>query len=167
MKVGNRITPTSIKVNSGQWRPWITYNDSIRIYHRNEFDYVIVENSIILSVIQRQFTNYVAHYKASVRLSCMKPCLDINALPFPISERAAGSLLLGEGELVHIEASDTLRNHFLPVQQIVVYDFKVFPFFVFVVPLLNQFLLLFKLIFKFRFLISKLFLGGLSNVYLL
>jgi hypothetical protein len=108
----------------------------------------------------------MTHYKAAVRLSSMEPGLNINALPFPISESTIGRFLLGECKLVHIETSDTLSDHFLSIKQIIIDNLKVFPFFV-IVAHLYQFFLLFKLIFEFGFLLSKFFLACFSNVNLL
>jgi len=58
----------------------------------------------------------MAHYKTTVSLSSMKPCLNIYALPFSVSERTTGCLLFGEGELIHVQASDALGDDFLSVE---------------------------------------------------
>ena len=166
MNVGDWITPTPIEVNASQRGSWIAHNHTIRINHRYQFYYVVVKDGIILPIIQRQLTYNMAHYKTAVCLSSMKPCLNINALPFPISESATSCFLFGKGKLIDIEASDTLSDHFLSIEQIIINNLKVFPFFVFVVPL-KQLFLLFKLIFKFSFLLCKLFLSCFANVDLL
>ena len=166
MNIGHWIAPTPIEVNTSQGRSRIAHNHAVRIDHRYQFYYVVVKYGVILSIIQGQFADNMAHYKTTGRLGSMKPCLNVYALPLSVSERTTGRLLFGEGELIHIQASDALSDDFLSVEQIIVDDLKVFPFFFEVVGT-DQILLLFKLIFEFGFLLSKLFLSCFANVDLL
>jgi len=129
MDVRHWITPASIEVNPSQWRSRIANNHSIRIDHWNQFDYVIIQYRIILLIIQAEFANNMTHYKAAMRLRCMKPCLNVNTLPFPLSQSTILRWFLCKGKLIHIQTSNTLGNHFLSIDQIIIYNLKVFPVF--------------------------------------
>ena len=166
MNIGDWIAPTPIEVNASQRRSGIAHNHTIRINHRYQFYYVVVKYGVILSIIHSQFAYNMTHYKTTVSLSSMKPCLNIYALPFSISESTISCFLFGESKLIDIEASDALSDHFLSVEQIIVNNLKVFPFF-FIVVGTHQLILFFKLIFKFCFLCSKFFLTCFTNVNLL
>ena len=166
MNIWDWIAPTPIEVNASQRGSGIAHNHAIRINHRYQFYYVVVKYGVILSIIQRQFAYNMTHYKTTVSLSSMEPCLNIYALPFSISESTISCFLFGESKLIDIETSNALSDNFLSVEQIIVNNLKVFPFF-FIAVGTHQLILFFKLIFKFCFLCSKFFLTCFTNVYLL
>ena len=79
MNIWNRITPSSVQVYSSETGSRITHHNSIRIDHRYQLNYEVVEYLIVLFIVLAQLMNDMTHYEATMRFCSMKPGLDIHA----------------------------------------------------------------------------------------
>ena len=129
MNIRNRVAPTPIQVNPSQRWSTVANHNTIRINDWYKFDYVIIQYRVILSIIATQLVYYMTHDEAPMRLCSMKSCLNVDALPFPISKRSIWCLLFGESELIDVETTNALSYYFLSKEQIIVDQLEVFPFF--------------------------------------
>ena len=108
----------------------------------------------------------MAHYEASMRLSSMKPRLNVHARLPPVLERACLSPL-GDGYLVNIQSSDALCYHLLSIQQVARCYFKILVLFRKLLGFFGELGLLFELTFELGFFVFELLFCNSSDLLML
>ena len=83
-----------------------------------------MQNGIILFIVGREFSYNMSHNVATVCLSRVQSCLNIDVL-FPLVPDRARLSSLGKRNLVDILTSHALADDFLSINQILSLNFKV------------------------------------------